>query len=129
MSTIPSHLRYSAEHEWVDESSPVKVGLSAVAADSLGDVVYLDLPEAGSSITAGEVCGEVESTKSVSDVYAPVAGVVAAVNDVLDGAPETINADPYGTGWLFEISVPGEGGDPIGALLDADAYQALVDGS
>ena len=89
----------------------------------------MQLPEVGDEVTPGTPIGEVESTKSVSDIYAPVAGVVAAVNDRLADAPETINADPYGEGWLVDISVPGEGGDPIGALLDADAYQALVDAS
>ncbi|MCT1871433.1 glycine cleavage system protein GcvH [Micrococcus sp. HSID17228] len=117
MSTIPSHLRYSAEHEWVDESSPVKVGLSAVAADSLGDVVYLDLPEAGSSITAGEVCGEVESTKSVSELFAPVTGTVVEVNAVVVDEPGLVNTDPYGDGWLFTVEVTEEGD-----LLTAEQY-------
>ena len=117
MSTIPSHLRYSAEHEWVDESSPVKVGLSAVAADSLGDVVYLDLPEAGSSITAGEVCGEVESTKSVSELFAPVTGTVVEVNAVVVDEPGLVNTDPYGDGWLFTVEVTEEGD-----LLTAEKY-------
>ena len=117
MSTIPSHLRYSAEHEWVDESSPVKVGLSAVAADSLGDVVYLDLPEAGSSITAGEVCGEVESTKSVSELFAPVTGTVVEVNAVVVDEPGLVNTDPYGDGWLFTVGVTEEGD-----LLTAEQY-------
>lgn len=117
MSTIPSHLRYSAEHEWVDESSPVKVGLSAVAADSLGDVVYLDLPEAGSSITASEVCGEVESTKSVSELFAPVTGTVVEVNAVVVDEPGLVNTDPYGDGWLFTVEVTEEGD-----LLTAEQY-------
>ena len=118
MSTIPSHLRYSAEHEWVDESSPVKVGLSAVAADSLGDVVYLDLPEAGSSITAGEVCGEVESTKSVSELFAPVSGTVVDVNAAVVDEPGLVNSDPYGDGWLFTVEVTDEG-----ELLTAEQYE------
>lgn len=117
MSTIPSHLRYSAEHEWVDESSPVKVGLSAVAVDALGDVVYLDLPEAGSTLTAGAVCGEVESTKSVSELFAPVSGTVVEVNGAVVDEPGLVNSDPYGQGWLFTVEVTGEG-----ELLSAEQY-------
>lgn len=118
MSNIPSHLRYSAEHEWVDESSPVKVGLSAVAVDALGDVVYLDLPEAGSTVTAGEVCGEVESTKSVSELFAPVSGTVAEVNAAVVDEPGLVNTDPYGEGWLFTVEVTEEG-----ELLTAEQYE------
>jgi glycine cleavage system H protein len=117
MSNIPSHLRYSAEHEWVDESSPVKVGLSAVAVDALGDVVYLDLPEAGSTVTAGEVCGEVESTKSVSELFAPVSGTVVDVNAAVVDEPGLVNSDPYGDGWLFTVEVTDEG-----ELLTAEQY-------
>ena len=117
MSNIPSHLRYSAEHEWVDESSPVKVGLSAVAVDALGDVVYLDLPEAGSTVTAGEVCGEVESTKSVSELFAPVSGTVVDVNAAVVDEPGLVNSDPYGDGWLFTVEVSEEG-----ELLTAEQY-------
>ncbi len=118
MSNIPSHLRYSAEHEWVDESSPVKVGLSAVAVDALGDVVYLDLPEAGSTVTAGEVCGEVESTKSVSELFSPVSGTVAEVNAAVVDEPGLVNSDPYGDGWLFTVEVTEEGD-----LLTAEEYE------
>ena len=118
MSNIPSHLRYSAEHEWVDESSPVKVGLSAVAVDALGDVVYLDLPEAGSTVTAGEVCGEVESTKSVSELFAPVSGTVVEVNAAVVDEPGLVNSDPYGDGWLFTVEVTEEG-----ELLTAEQYE------
>lgn len=117
MSTIPSHLRYSAEHEWVDESSPVRIGLSAIAVDALGDVVYLDLPEAGSTVTAGEVCGEVESTKSVSELFAPVSGTVAEVNTAVVDEPGLVNSDPYGDGWLFTVEVTAEG-----ELLTAEQY-------
>ncbi len=117
MSNIPSHLRYSAEHEWVDESSPVKVGLSAVAVDALGDVVYLDLPEAGATVTAGEVCGEVESTKSVSELFAPVSGTVVEVNAAVVDEPGLVNSDPYGDGWLFTVEVTEEG-----ELLTAEQY-------
>ena len=118
MSNIPSHLRYSAEHEWVDESSPVKVGLSAVAVDALGDVVYLDLPEAGATVTAGEVCGEVESTKSVSELFAPVSGTVVEVNAAVVDEPGLVNSDPYGDGWLFTVEVTDEG-----ELLTAEQYE------
>jgi glycine cleavage system H protein len=107
----------------------VRVGITDHAQDALGDIVFVQLPNVGDEVGPGTPIGEVESTKSVSDVYAPVTGVVAAVNEALTDAPETINADPYGDGWLVDIAVPGEGGDPIGQLLDADAYQALVDAS
>jgi glycine cleavage system H protein len=129
----PSDRRYTDQHEWAlvqgDDSGAtvVRVGITDHAQDALGDIVYVQLPDVGAEVAPGTAIGEVESTKSVSDVYAPVAGVVAAVNDRLADAPETINADPYGEGWLVEIRV--EGGDPTGSLLDADAYQALVDAS
>jgi glycine cleavage system H protein len=131
----PDDRRYTDQHEWAlvqgtdGTSTVVRVGITDHAQDALGDIVFVQLPAVGDEVTPGNPIGEVESTKSVSDVYAPVAGVVAAVNDTLADAPETINADPYGKGWLVEISVPGEGGDPIGQLLDAAAYQALVDAS
>ena len=134
MST-PDDRRYTDQHEWAlvqgtdGTSSVVRVGITDHAQDALGDIVFVQLPSVGDEVGPGTPMGEVESTKSVSDVYAPVAGVVAAVNEALADTPETINADPYGAGWLVEISVPGEGGDPTGALLDAGAYQALVDGS
>ena len=104
-------------------------GITDHAQDALGDIVFVQLPDVGDEVGPGTPIGEVESTKSVSDVYAPIAGVVAAVNKALADAPETINADPYGDGWLVEIAVPGDGGDPTASLLDADAYQALVDAS
>jgi glycine cleavage system H protein len=131
----PDDRRYTDQHEWAlvqgtdGTSTVVRVGITDHAQDALGDIVFVQLPEVGEEVTPGTPIGEVESTKSVSDVYAPVAGVVAAVNDRLADAPETVNADPYGEGWLIDISVPGEGGDPTGALLDADAYQAIVDAS
>ena len=134
MST-PDDRRYTDQHEWAlvqgtdGTSTVVRVGITDHAQDALGDIVFVQLPEVGAEVAPGTAVGEVESTKSVSDIYAPVAGVVAAVNERLADAPETINADPYGEGWLVDIAVPGEGGDPIGQLLDADAYQALVDGS
>jgi glycine cleavage system H protein len=102
----------------------VRVGITSYAADELGDIVYVSLPEVGESVEAGDACGELESTKSVSDVFSPVAGVVTAVNPVLETNPETINADPYGDGWLFELELDGEA--DLESLLDADAYAEQV---
>ncbi|EMY34725.1 glycine cleavage system H protein [Arthrobacter crystallopoietes BAB-32] len=117
MSKVLSGLRYSAEHEWVDDASPAKIGISQVAADALGDVVYVDLPEVGAAVTAGETCGEVESTKSVSDLYAPVTGTVVEVNQAAIDDPALLNSDPYGEGWLFTVEVSEEG-----PLLSAEDY-------
>lgn len=117
MSKVLNNLRYSAEHEWVDASSPAKVGITAVAADALGDVVYIDLPGVGDTLTAGETCGEVESTKSVSDLYAPVTGTVAEINPIVVDDPALLNSDPYGAGWLFTVEVTEEG-----PLLSAEDY-------
>ncbi len=133
--TVPADRRYTDQHEWTlvregDEGATVvRVGITDHAQDALGDIVFVQLPDVGAQLTAGDPMGEVESTKSVSDVYAPVAGVVTAVNGALDATPETVNADPYGEGWLVEIRVDAASGDPTAHLLDADAYQALVDGS
>ncbi|GLB69190.1 glycine cleavage system protein GcvH [Arthrobacter mangrovi] len=123
MSKVLSSLRYSAEHEWVDGASPVKVGISQIAADALGDVVYVDLPEAGSTVTAGQTCGEVESTKSVSDLYAPVTGTVVEVNQAAIDDPALLNSDPYGEGWLFTVEVSEEG-----PLLSAEEYASANGG-
>ncbi len=123
---LPEELRYSAEHEWVRvEGSRAQVGITDYAQDALGDVVYVQLPEVGSSVSAAGVCCEVESTKSVSDVYAPVSGEVVEVNAALTDAPEQVNADPYVTGWIFviEMSEPTE----LDGLMDAAAYRALVE--
>ncbi|GAA1349624.1 glycine cleavage system protein GcvH [Falsarthrobacter nasiphocae] len=117
MSKVQTGLRYSAEHEWIDDSSPAKVGISQVAADALGDVVYVDLPEAGSVVTAGQTCGEVESTKSVSDLYSPVTGEVVEVNQEAIDNPAILNEDPYGAGWLFTVKVDAEG-----ELMTAEEY-------
>lgn len=114
--------RYSAEHEWVDSASPAKIGLSQIAVDALGDVVYVDLPEAGATVTAGEVCGEVESTKSVSEIYSPVTGTVAEVNDAVVDDPALLNSDPYGAAWLFSVEVDSEGD-----LLSPEEYAAAQD--
>lgn len=123
MSAVKSSLRYSAEHEWVDDSAPTKVGISQVAADALGDVVYVDVPEAGSTVTAGQTCGEVESTKSVSDLYSPVTGTVVEVNQAAIDDPSLLNSDPYGEGWLFTVQVDSEG-----PLLSASEYASANGG-
>lgn len=121
----PEDLRYTGEHEWVRPSGDVvRVGITAYAQAALGDVVYVSLPEVGDAVSAGDACGEVESTKSVSDVYAPLAGEVTAVNAALDGAPELINADPYGEGWMFELRPTDAGA--IDGLMDADAYRGQL---
>lgn len=124
---VPEELRYSTEHEWVSPSADrVRVGITDYAQDSLGDIVFVDLPAVGTAVAAGATLGEVESTKSVSEIYAPVGGTVVAVNDALTDRPELLNSDPYGEGWICEL----EGGDPADreALLDADAYRALTEG-
>ncbi|GGD25174.1 glycine cleavage system H protein [Nocardioides daphniae] len=122
----PEDLKYTAEHEWVrspgETDGAVRVGITDFAQDALGDIVYVQLPEVGDTITAGESCGELESTKSVSDIYAPVSGEVVAVNEALDATPELVNNDPYAGGWLFEV-VPADAG-VVDTLLDAAAYQA-----
>ena len=127
----PDDLIYTAEHEWLRRTSAdgtvVRVGITAYAQEALGDIVFVTLPAEGTALDAGQALGEVESTKSVSDVYAPVAGTVSARNEALDANPELVNSDPYGEGWLLELSV--DGGDEAlsgGALLDAAAYQALL---
>jgi glycine cleavage system H protein len=131
----PDDRRYTDQHEWALEQGPgdggtvVRIGITDHAQDALGDIVYVQLPDVGAEVAPGEPIGEVESTKSVSDVYSPVTGTVTAVNPALADAPETINADPYGEGWLVEVTVPGDGGDATSGLLDAAAYQQLVDAS
>ncbi|HEX8518053.1 MAG TPA: glycine cleavage system protein GcvH [Pseudonocardia sp.] len=125
---IPDDLRYTEAHEWVREGADgtVRVGITDYAQAQLGDVVFVELPAVGDAVTAGAACGEVESTKSVSELYAPVSGEVVAVNGALDDAPELVNSGPYGDGWMFEVR-PADGDAPAG-LLDADAYRALTDG-
>ncbi len=124
----PDDLKYTAEHEWVrtpgEAAGSVRIGITDYAQDALGDIVYVQLPDVGSSVTAGGTVGELESTKSVSDVYSPVSGEVVARNESLDATPELVNTDPYGAGWLFEVAVA-EGGDTV-ELLDAAAYEQLV---
>lgn len=119
---IPTDLRYTAEHEWVGAGDPATIGVTAVATDSLGDIVFLELPEVGATITAGAVCGEIESTKSVSELFAPVTGTVVEVNTAAVADPAVVNSDPYGEGWLLKVSV-----DSAEGLLDAEQYSALVD--
>ncbi|MFZ4372761.1 MAG: glycine cleavage system protein GcvH [Mycobacterium sp.] len=129
MSDIPAELRYTAEHEWVHRTGEdiVRVGITDFAQSSLGDVVYVQLPEVGTEITAGESFGEVESTKSVSDLYAPVSATVSAVNTDLEGDPQLVNSDPYGRGWLLELRAGGDTLDEgLAALLDADAYRGTL---
>jgi len=123
---IPEELRYTAEHEWVagDGSGPVRVGITHFAQDALGDIVFVQLPDVGAVAAAGEALGEIESTKSVSEIYAPVSGTVVARNDQLSDAPETVNADPYGAGWLVEIRT--DTPSALGDLLTADAYRELT---
>lgn len=126
--TTPEELRYTEEHEWVAtrEGALVRVGITEYAQDQLGDVVFVDLPEVGKQVGAGDPFGEAESTKSVSELFAPVDGEIVAVNSAVSDSPELINSDPYGEGWLVEIRLD----DPAGleALLEAEAYQALIKG-
>lgn len=126
--TIPDGLHYSTDHEWLafadDEGAPAAVGITAFAAGALGDVVFVDLPQVGASLRAGEICGEIESTKSVSDLVAPATGEVVERNEALTETPELINSDPYGEGWLMRMRVTSIPSD----LLDADAYRSLTGG-
>ncbi|GAA1451790.1 glycine cleavage system protein GcvH [Nesterenkonia lacusekhoensis] len=127
MSNIPAELKYSAEHEWVattDTDGVVRIGITDFAQDALGDVVYVEHPEIGSSASAGDVIGEVESTKSVSDIYAPVSGEIVAVNESLDENPGAINTDPYGAGWLFDVRL--SDASELDSLLTADDYENQV---
>jgi len=125
-ASYPTDLRYTAEHEWVKSTGEdtVRVGITSFAQEALGDVVYVSAPSIGDAVTAGDSCGEVESTKSVSDLYSPLSGEVVAVNDALDATPELVNSDPYGDGWIFEVRVS----DPatIEGLMDATAYEGQL---
>ena len=124
---IPEDLRYSENHEWIrsDENGMITVGISDYAQDALGDVVYVDLPDVGRIVEAGEVFAEVESTKSVNDVYAPVSGVVTAINEPLLDTPELVNSDPFGEGWFVTIR-PTDGSN-LDGLMDAAAYRAFTE--
>lgn len=125
----PENLLYTAEHEWVrtpgETEGSVRVGITDFAQDALGDIVYVSLPELGDTITAGQSCGELESTKSVSDLYAPVTGEIVARNEALDATPELVNTDPYEAGWLFEVRVADEAA--LTELLDVAAYTATIE--
>jgi glycine cleavage system H protein len=124
---VPDDRRYSTDHEWAKaDGLRVRVGITDYAQDALGDIVFVDLPAVGTEVVAGGVLGEVESTKSVSEIYAPVAGTVVAVNGELTDAPERLNADPYGEGWICEIETSGEGA--LDDLLDAAGYRSLTEG-
>jgi glycine cleavage system H protein len=122
----PQDLRYTPEHEWVrsGDDGTLRIGITAYAQDALGDVVYVSLPAVGDTVAEGDACGEVESTKSVSDLYAPLAGEVTAVNESLDSRPELVNTDPYGEGWMYELR-PHDAA-AVDALLDPAAYQAQL---
>ena len=124
---VPAELRYTAEHEWIRTvDDRLRIGITDFAQDALGDIVFVTLPEPGTAVQAGRPLGEVESTKSVSEIYAPVSGTVTARNDALTDTPELINSDPYGQGWLVEIE-PGADED-LADLLDAEAYEELIEG-
>ena len=123
MSSTPENLQYTKEHEWVlADAKNYMMGITDYAQSALGDIVYVQLPKIGESVTAGTVCGEVESTKSVSEIFAPVTGVVSAINESLSNAPELINSDPYGAGWLIKIDIT----TPPTELLTASEYAALT---
>jgi glycine cleavage system H protein len=129
VSEIPADLSYTEEHEWVQRTGDdtVRVGVTDYAQSALGDVVFVQLPDVGTEVTAGESFGEVESTKSVSDLYAPVSAKVVAVNGDLEGNPQLVNSDPYGGGWLVDLQVDAGSLDAaLGGLLDADGYRAAV---
>lgn len=126
MTSTPEHLRYSSDHEWVSiDGGRARLGITDYAQDALGDVVYVQVPSVGTTVAAGDTLSEVESTKSVSDIYAPVSGTIVAVNDALGNGPDVLNTDPYGAGWICEIEMS----DPAEAdgLLDAAAYRGLID--
>jgi glycine cleavage system H protein len=125
MSNVPNELKYTKEHEWVaNTANPqvFRIGITDFAQSALGDIVYIQLPKIGENVTADKVCGEVESTKSVSEIYSPISGKVVAVNGDLDSKPEIVNQDPYGAGWIVEIELSGE----LPSLLDAPTYQSLI---
>ena len=126
MSNVPATLQYSKDHEWVlnTGANTVKIGITDYAQGALGDIVYVQLPKVGDTVSEGGFCGEVESTKSVSEIFSPVNGKVIAINDALDSAPETLSSDPYGAGWIAEIEIS----TPSNDLMDAAAYTALIAG-
>ncbi len=122
---IPEDLGYSDQHEWVRRGDDVvRIGITDYAQNALGDIVFVQLPEVGSTVTSGDAIGEVESTKSVSEIFTPLTGTVVAVNDALEGSPELVNTDPYGDGWIYELEV--EDPSTVADLLDADAYAEVI---
>ncbi len=122
----PDDLTYTTEHEWVRLSGDIaRIGITAFAQDALGDIVYVTLPDDGAELVAGAVCGEIESTKSVSDIYAPLGGVVTGRNEALDATPELVNSDPYGEGWMFEVRLA-DPGAASSSLLSAQEYRAQL---
>lgn len=122
MSELPETLSYTAEHEWIAAGEPATIGITAHAVEELGDIVYVELPGVGDAVTAGEPCGEIESTKAVSELYAPISGEIVEVNQIVIDAPEKVGEDPYGDGWLFKIK--GDNAEVV--LLDADGYRSLI---
>ncbi|GAA2239092.1 glycine cleavage system protein GcvH [Rarobacter faecitabidus] len=123
MSNLPENLQYTAEHEWIADGTPATIGVTWHAQDALGDVVYLELPQVGDEVTAGAVVGEIESTKSVSELFSPVTGAVVEINQAAIDDPSLVNSDPYGAGWLFKVEVAS-----YGELLTASGYEALTQG-
>jgi len=121
VSTFPKDLLYTPEHEWVDDGEPAKVGITDTATEALGDIVYVELPAVGDQVRAGEVCGEIESTKSVSELFSPVNGEVIAINAAVVDDPALVNSDPYGEGWLIKVAV-----DAPAELLSPEEYEALA---
>ena len=122
MSNVPEAFTFTSDHEWVETRGEIsRVGITDYAQAALGDIVYVQLPQVGDALQAGKVCGEIESTKSVSDLFSPVTGVVSAVNDLLSNSPESLNSDPYGSGWIFEVS-----GGEVGTTLTAMEYRAAI---
>ncbi|MBM3672904.1 MAG: glycine cleavage system protein GcvH [Actinobacteria bacterium] len=123
---FPEQLKYTKEHEWVAiDGARARVGITDYAQDALGDIVFVQLPKVGAAVAANATCAEVESTKSVSDIYAPVSGTIAAVNETLNDTPEIVNRDPYGAGWIFDVDLTDAA--EVDGLLDASAYRALVE--
>ena len=127
MTNIPADLKYTEEHEWVKiiDGNTIRFGITDYAQDALGDIVFVDLPKVGAAIEAGSPCGEVESTKSVSEIYAPVAGKISLVNSVAETNPETLNTDPYGNGWLADVTVD-DASAVTSSLLDAAGYKVVI---
>tara|TARA_Y100000385_G_scaffold14912_1_gene15161 strand:+ start:77 stop:451 length:375 start_codon:yes stop_codon:yes gene_type:complete len=123
MSEIPEQLSYTAEHEWMAHGDVTTVGITAFAVEELGEIVFVELPAVGDTVTAGTPCGEIESTKAVSEIYAPMNGEILEVNDALESSPETLGEDPYGEGWLFKMKTD----EGEYALLDAAGYQVLIE--